>query len=132
MKAKTNLELFRNEIEFTMRHSEWSTPIALYRAMFDIFYRETGAEKATSIFKMLDWFSNVPRETLELDGYSYHLINEYYSVLLEEAIIDVDSKPIEWYTMFKTLIRLNIIPSRYSQMQLKDFMKIIRLKEDKK
>lgn len=132
MKAKTNLELFRNEIEFTMRHSEWSTPIALYRSMFDIFYRETGAEKTTSIFKMLDWFSEVPRETLELDGYSYHLINEYYSVLLEEAIIDVDSKPIEWYTMFKTLIRLNIIPSRYSQMQLKDFMKIIRLKEDKK
>lgn len=132
MKAKTNLELFRNEIEFTMRHSEWSTPVALYRTMFDIFYRETGAEKTTSIFKMLDWYSDAPRETLELDGYSYHLINEYYSVLLEEAIIDVDSRPIEWYTMFKTLIRLNIIPSRYSQMQLKDFMKIIRLKEDKK
>lgn len=132
MKAKNNLELFRNEIEFTMRHSEMSTPVALYRTMFDIFYRETGAEKTTSIFKMLDWFSDVPRETLELGGYSYHLINEYYSVLLEEAIIDVDSKPIEWYTMFKTLIRLNIIPSRYAQMPLKDFMKIIRLKEDKK
>lgn len=132
MKAKNNLELFRNEIEFNMRHSELSTPVALYRTMFDIYYRETGAEKTTSIFKMLDWFSDVPRETLELGAYSYHLINEYYSVLLEEAIIDVDSKPIEWHIMFKTLIILNIIPSRYSQMQLKDFMKIIRLKEDKK
>lgn len=132
MKAKNNLELFRNEIEFNMRHSEWSTPVALYRTMFDIYYRETGAEKTTSIFKMLDWFSDVPGETLELGAYSYHLINEYYSVLLEEAIIDVESKPIEWHTMFNTLIRLNIIPSRYSQMQLKDFMKIIRLKEDKK
>jgi hypothetical protein len=132
MKAKNNLELFRNEIEFTMEHSEESAPVALYRTMFDIYYRETGAEKTTSIFKMLDWYSDVPRETLELDWYSYHLINEYYSVLLEEAIIDVDSKPIEWYIMFKTLIRLNIIPSRYSQMLLKDFMKIIRLKEDKK
>lgn len=97
--------------------------------MKDIYYRETGAEKTTSIFKILDWFSDVPRETLEIDGYSYHLINEYYSVLLEEAIIDVDSKPIEWYTMFKTLIRLNIIPKRYSQIPLKEFMKIIRLKK---
>ena len=132
MKAKNNLELFRNEIEFTMRNSEWLTPVALYRTMFDIYYRETGAEKTTSIFKMLDWFSDVPRETLELDGYSYHLINEYYSVLSEEAIINVDSKSIEWYTMFKALIRLNIIPSRYSQMPLKEFMKIIRLKKENK
>lgn len=125
MKAKTNLELFKNEIEFTMRHSEYSTPFSMYRAMFNIFYRETGAEKTTSIFKMLDWFSDVPHETLELGGYSYHLINEYYSVLSEEAIVDLDSKPIEWYTMFKALIRLSIIPSRYSSMPLNEFMKII-------
>lgn len=130
MKAKNNLELFRNEIEYTMRHSECSTSVALYRTLFDIFYRETVAEKTTSIFKMLDWFSDVPRETLELDGYSYHLINEYYSVLSEEAIINVDSKPIECYTMFKTLIRLNIIPSRYSQMPLNEFMNIICFKKE--
>ena len=99
--------------------------------MTDIFCRET-KRKGCLFPDMLDWFSDVPRETLELGAYSYHLINEYYSVLQEEAIIDVYSKPIEWYSMFKTLIRLNIIPSRYSKMQLKDFMKIIRLKEDKK
>lgn len=82
--------------------------------------------------EMLDWFADVPRETLELDEYSYNLINEYYSVLLEEAIIDVNSKPVEWYIIFKTLIRMNIIPSRYSQIPLGEFIKIIRLKEKKK
>ena len=128
MKAKNNLELFKNEIMYELKHH----PVRdLCGIMSDIFCRET-KRKGCLLSDMLDWFSDVPRETLELGAYSYHLINEYYSVLLEEAIIDVDSKPIEWYTMFKTLIRLNIIPSRYSQMQLKDFMKIIRLKEYKK
>ncbi len=128
MKAKTNLELFKNEIIYNLEHGRHDT---LYVAMVDIYVRE-GPAKPINYENILDWFLDVPCETLELGGYSYHLINEYYSVLLEEAIIDVDSKPIEWYTMFKILIRLNIIPSRYSQMQLKDFMKIIRLKEDKK
>lgn len=128
MKAKTNLELFKNEIMYVFKHHPERD---LWDVMSDIYKRETRI-KLCMYPEMLDWFSDVPRETLELGGYSYHLINEYYSVLLEEAIIDVDSKPIEWYTMFKTLIRLNIIPSRYSQMPLNDFMKIIRLKEDKK
>lgn len=128
MKAKTNLELFKNEIMYEFKHHPGRD---LWDVMSDIYHRETG-NKLCMYPEMLDWFSDVPRETLKLGTYSYHLINEYYSVLQEEAIIDVDSKPIEWYTMFKTLIRLNIIPSRYSQMQLKDFMKIIRLKEEKK
>lgn len=128
MKEKTNLELFKNEIIYGLEHGSNYT---LYASMVDIYSRETGGKKIT-YNNVLDWFSDVPRETLELGGYSYNLINEYYSVLLEEAIIDVDSKPIEWYTMFKTLIRLNIIPSRYSQMSLKEFMKIIRINEDKK
>lgn len=127
MKAKTNLELFKNEIGYT-----WVPQNdGLYTIMNDIYKRENG-ELSRCVFDLLDWFSDVPRETLELDGYSYHLINEYYSVLSEEAINDVYSKKIVWFTMFKTLIRLNIIPSMYSQLQLKDFMKIIRLKEDKK
>ena len=127
MKSKTNLELFKNEIEYT-----WKTKNGrLFNIMKCIYERETG-DVSIGISDMLNWFSDVPRETLELGGYSYHLIKEYYSVLLEEAIIDIDCRPIEWYTMFKTLIRLNIIPSRYSQMQLKDFMKIIRLKKENK
>lgn len=127
MKAKTNLELHMNEIIFDVISKKRDLDIEMYM----IYHRETGKD-TNKISDVVEWFADVPRETLELGGYSYHLINEYYSVLQEEAIIDVDSKPIEWYTMFKTLIRLNIIPSRYSQMQLKDFMKIIRLKEDKK
>lgn len=128
MKEKNNLELFKNEIMYEFKRRPGK---GLLDIMSEIYRRETGY-KLTMYPEMLDWFSATPRETLKLGAYSYHLINEYYSVLLEDAIIDVDSKPIEWYTMFKTLIRLNIIPSRYSQMQLKDFMKIIRLKEDKK
>jgi hypothetical protein len=128
MKAKNNLELFKNEIMYEFKHHPQKD---LWDVMNDIYHRETG-NKLCMYPEMLDWFSDVPRETLELDDYSYHLINEYYSVLLEEAIINVDSKQIEWYTMFKTLIRMNIIPSIYSQMPLKEFIKIIRLKENKK
>ena len=128
MKAKTNLELFKNEIIYEFKHNPRKD---LWDVMSDIYLRETG-KKGCMYPEMLDWFSDVPRETLELDEYSYHLINESYSVLLEEAIIDFNSKPIEWFTMFKTLIRMDIIPSRYSQMPLGEFMKIIRLKENKK
>lgn len=127
MKAKNNLELFKNEIIYNLEHGEYRS---LYDILYAIYVRE-GPAKVTTYKNILDWFSDVPRETLELDEYSYHLINEYYSVLLEEAII-YDSKQIEWFIIFKTLIRLNIIPSRYSQMPLGDFMKIIRLKENKK
>ena len=127
MKAKTNLELFKNEIMYEFKHHPQKD---LWDIMSDIYLRET--DKKLCLFpEMLDWFADVPRETLELDEYSYHLINEYYSVLLEEAI-DFDSKPVEWFAIFKTLIRLNIIPSRYSQISLGKFMKIIRLKEKKK
>lgn len=132
MKAKTNLELFYNEIEWEIKHSDKTAYYALYRTLFDIYYRETGAEKTSSMFDMLKWYADVPRETLELDEYTYHLINEYYSVLLEEFIIDFNSKPIECFTIFKTLIRMNIIPSRYSKICLGEFMKIIRLKESNK
>lgn len=127
MKQKTNLELFKNEIIYEFKHHPQKD---LWDVMGDIYLRET--DKKLCLFpEMLDWFADVPRETLELDEYSYHLINEYYSVLLEEAI-DFDSKPVEWFAIFKTLIRLNIIPSRYSQMPLRNFMKIIRLKENNK
>ena len=127
MKAKTNLELHMNEIIFDVISKKKDLDIEMYT----IYQRETG-KYHNNIRDILEWFADVPCETLELDAYSYHLINEYYSVLSEEAIINVDSKPIEWYIMFKTLIRLNIIPSRYSKMPLKEFMKIIRLKESNK
>lgn len=128
MRAKNNLELFKNEIMYEFKHNPQKD---LWDVMSDIYKRETG-NKLCMYPEMLDWYSDAPRETLELDEYSYHLINEYYSVLLEEAIIDVNSNSIECYIIFKALIRMNIIPSRYSQMPLGEFMKIIRLKENKK
>lgn len=126
MKAKNNLDLFRNEIIDELTKGGY-----IYDVMMNIYLRESGNE-TRCVEHMLKWYADVPCEILELDEYSYHLINEYYSVLLEEAIIDFNSKPVEWYTMFKTLIRMDIIPSRYSQMPLGEFMKIIRLKEKKK
>lgn len=126
MKAKNNLDLFRNEIIYELKKGGY-----IYDVMMNIYLRESGNE-TRCVEHMLKWYADVPGETLELDEYSYHLINEYYSVLLEEAIIDFNSKTVEWYTMFKTLIRMDIIPSRYSQMPLGEFMKIIRLKEKKK
>lgn len=126
MKAKNNLDLFRNEIIYELTKGGY-----IYDTMMNIYLRESGNE-TRCVEHMLKWYADVPSETLELDEYSYHLINEYYSVLLEEAIIDFNSKPVEWYTMFKALIRMDIIPSRYSQMPLGEFMKIIRLKEKKK
>lgn len=126
MKAKNNLDLFRNEIIYELTKGGY-----IYDVMMNIYLRESGNE-TRCVEHMLKWYADVIRETLELDEYSYHLINEYYSVLLEEAIIDFNSKPVEWYTMFRTLIRMDIIPSRYSQMALGEFMKIIRLKEKKK
>ena len=126
MKAKNNLDLFRNEIIYELTKGGY-----IYDVMMNIYLRESGNE-TRSVDHMLKWYADVPRETLELDEYTYHLINEYYSVLLEEAIIDFNSKPVEWYTMFKTLIMMDIIPSRYSQMPLGEFMKITRLKEKKK
>jgi hypothetical protein len=126
MKAKNNLDLFRNEIIYELTKGGY-----IYDVMMNIYLRESGNE-TRCVEHMLKWYADVSRETLELDEYSYHLINEYYSVLLEEAIIDFNSKPVEYYTMFKTLIRMDIIPSRYSQMPLGEFMKIIRLKEKKK
>lgn len=126
MKAKNNLDLFRNEIIYELTKGGY-----IYDTMMNIYLRESGNE-TRCVEHMLKWYADVTSETLELDEYSYHLINEYYSVLLEEAIIDFNSKPVEWYTMFKALIRMDIIPSRYSQMPLGEFMKIIRLKEKKK
>lgn len=126
MKAKTNLELFNNEMIYNLEHVRCKS---LYDAMVAIYVRESPS-KVINYENMLNWFLDAPRETLELDAYSYHLINEYYSVLLEEAMVDVNSKAIDWFTMFKTLIRMDIIPSSYSQLSLAKFMKIIRLKKE--
>lgn len=126
MKAKTNLELFKNEMIYNLEHGKCKS---LYDAIVAIYVRECPA-KVINYENILNWLLYAPLETLELDAYSYHLINEYYSVLLEEAMVNVNSKSIDWFTMFRTLIRMDIIPSSYSQLSLAKFMQIIRLKKE--
>ena len=125
MKTKNNLDMFMSEILYMMKYRK----IKMKDVMMEIYVRETGNE-TRCVEHMLKWFADVPRETLELDEVTYHFINEYYSVLLEDTAVNIFNRPIEWYTGLKTLLRMEFIPSKYSQMPLNDFMKIIRLKKE--
>ena len=130
MKAKTNLELFYNEIEWTIKHSDKTAYYALYRTLFDIYYRETGAEKTSSIFDMLKWYADVPRETLELYDYYYNFIKEYFKEM-SDTIRKCD-EPLDQYVVLDVLLKLNVIPSKYAKMPFNEFVSIIRLKENNK
>lgn len=77
MKQKTNLELFKNEIVFGLKHGRYDT---LYVAMVDIYNRETGDGKI-AYDRVLEWFADVPRETLELGAYSYNLIMNIMKII---------------------------------------------------
>lgn len=124
MKAKTNLELFYNEIEWTIKHSDKTADYALYRALFDIYYRETGAEKTSSMFDMLKWYADVPRETLELSKEMYDFLQAYYDdFMCEEYSIDNYVGPA-------ILMDIGIIPKKYASYKADDFMKIIKVKKE--
>ena len=70
MKAKNNLELFKNEIIYNLEHGEYKS---LYDVMYVIYVRE-GPTKAITYENILDWFSDVPRETLYLSEFAYKFI----------------------------------------------------------
>lgn len=124
MKAKTNLELFYNEIEWTIKHSDNTAYYTLYRTLFDIYYRETGAEKTSSMFDMLKWYADVPRETLELSKEIYDFLKAYNNEFMcEEWSIDS-------YLATDILIDIGIIPKKYSTYKVGDFMKIIKVKKE--
>lgn len=124
MKAKTNLELFYNEIEWEIKHSDKTAYYALYRTLFDIYYRETGAEKTSSMFDMLKWYADVPRETLELSKEMYDFLQKYYDdFMCEEYSIDNYVGPA-------ILIDIGIIPKKYKTYKVGDFMKIIKVKKE--
>lgn len=125
MKAKNNLDIFMSEILYMMQYRK----IKMKDIMMEIYLRETGNE-TRCVEHMLKWFANIPCETLELDEVTYHFINEYYSVLLEDNTMNNFNRPINWYTGLNTLLRMGFIPTRYSQMPLKEFMEIIRLKKE--
>lgn len=127
MKAKTNLELFYNEIEWEIKHSDKTAYYALYRTLFDIYYRETGAEKASSMFDMLKWYADVPRETFEVTAEMYAFLKAYAS----NKIVS-DESPLDLLVCTSILIDIDVIPKRYSKWSLKEFIKIIRIERNKK
>lgn len=123
MKAKTNLELFKNEIVHGLKHGIYDT---LYVAMYDIYKRETGDGKI-SYDNVLDWYLDVPRETFEVTDEMYAFLKAYAS---SEFVSD--EAPLDFSVSSSILIDIGVIPKKYSKMPLKEFMKIIRLKENKK
>lgn len=127
MKAKTNLELFYNEIEWVIKHSDKTAYYALYRTLFDIYYRETGAETTSSMFDMLKWYADVPRETFEVTAEMYAFLKAYASSKFVS-----DEAPLDFSVSSSILIDVGVIPKKYSKMPLKEFIKIISLKENKK
>lgn len=124
MKAKTNLELFYNEIEWTIKHSDKTAYYALYRTLFDIYYRETGAEKTFSIFDMLKWYADVPRETLELSKEIYDFLKAYNDEFM------CGQYSIDNYASTRILIDIGIIPKKYATYKVGDLMKIIKVKKE--
>ena len=127
MKAKNNLDLFRNEIIYELTKGGY-----IYDVMMNIYLRESGNE-TRCVEHMLKRYADVPRETLYLDKWTYNFLKSYYKVILEDGEKSVNSMPIEWYTSLEALMKLLIIPRKYTSMPLNEFMDIIRLKtEDNK
>ena len=121
MKAKTNLELFKNEIMYEFEHHPEKD---LWDIMSDIYHRETDI-KLCMYPEMLDWFSDVPRETFEVTAEMYAFLKAYAS---SEFVSD--EVPLDFSVSSSILIDIGIIPKKYSKMPLKEFIKIIRLKKE--
>ena len=121
MKAKTNLELFKNEIMYEFKHHPQKD---LWDIMGDIYHRETN-KKLCMYPEMLDWFSDVPRETFEVTAEMYEFLKAYAS---SEFVSD--EAPLDFSVISSILIDIGVIPKKYSKMPLKEFIKIIRLKKE--
>lgn len=121
MKAKNNLELFKNEIMYEFKHQPQKD---LWDVMSDIYKRETG-NKLCIYPEMLDWFSDVPRETFEVTAEMYAFLKAYAS---SEFVSD--EAPLDFSVSSSILIDIGVIPKKYSKMPLKEFIKVIRLKKE--
>lgn len=120
MKAKNNLELFKNEIMYEFKHNPQKD---LWDIMGDIYHRETG-NKLCMYPEMLDWFADVPRETLELSKEIYDFIKAYNDEFMcEQYSIDNYAAPY-------ILIAIGIIPKKYATYKVGDLMKIIKVKKE--
>lgn len=120
MKVKNNLELFKNEIMYEFKHHPGRD---LWDVMSDIYHRETG-NKLCFYPEMLDWFADVPRETLELSKEMYDFIQAYNDEFMSEEC------SIDNYMATYILINIGIIPKKYASYKVGDFMKIIKVKKE--
>lgn len=127
MKAKTNLELFKNEMIYNLNHGKYRS---LYDAMVAIYVRE-GPAKVINYENLLDWFSDVPRETLYLSEFAYKFIKEYFNKLKEYKEWMV-AETLNNIICLDALIKIGVIPSRYATMSFNEFVHIIQLKESNK
>lgn len=127
MKAKNNLELFKNEMIYNLNNGKCKS---LYDAMVAIYVRE-GPAKVINYENLLDWFSDVPRETLYLSENAYKFINEYFNKLKEYKEWMV-AEPLNNIICLDVLIKTGVIPSRYATIPFNEFIHIIRLKESNK
>lgn len=123
MKAKTNLELFKNEIVHGLKHGRYDT---LYAAMVDIYERETGGG-SINYDKVLDWFLGIPRETFEVTPEMYAFLKAYANSEMVRA-----DAPLDFSVSTSILIDIGVIPERYSKWSLKDFSKIITVEGSSK
>lgn len=125
VKAKTNIELFKNEISYGLSHGKYDT---LYKAMVCICKRETGKE---TIYygELLDWFSDVPRETLWVSRPVYDWIIEYSKLVQDKYWYS--EGPLDDIFALQALINTGVIPKKYAKYQFKEFVEIIATKEDK-
>ena len=119
MKAKTNLELYMNEIIFDVITKKRDLDIEMYT----IYRRETGKDP-NKIGDVIEWFANVPRETLELSKEIYDFLKAYNDKFMCEQ------HSIDNYAATSVLIDICIIPNKYANYKVSDLFKIIKVKKE--
>ena len=119
MKAKTNLELYMNEIIFDVITKKRDLDIEMYT----IYRRETGKDP-NKIGDVIEWFANVPRETLELSKEIYDFLKAYNDKFMCEQ------HSIDNYAATSVLIDIGIIPNKYAKYKVSDLFKIIKVKKE--
>lgn len=120
MKAKTNLELFKNEMIYNLEHRRCKS---LYDAMVAIYVRESPS-KVINYENILNWFLDAPRETLELSKEIYDFLKAYN----DEVMCEQNS--IDNYAATSVLIDIGIIPKKYAKYKVIDLIKIIKVKKE--
>lgn len=118
MKAKNNLDLFRNEIIHELTKGGY-----IYDVMMNIYLRESGNE-TRCIEHMLKWYADVPRETLELSKEIYDFLKAYNDEVM------CGQYSIDNYVSTCLLIDIGIIPKKYATYKVSDLIKIIKVKKE--